>query len=74
MGGGPAVWHRQPVPSHQLQAVLGCELLVVINPAVSDILSFKITTFIIFGSDRSSRSHNLLSFVRASVRPVQVCL
>ena len=39
VGGGPAVWHRQPVPRHQLQAVLGCELLVVINPAVSDILT-----------------------------------
>ena len=41
MGGGPAVRHRQPVPGHQLQAVLGGELLVVINSAISDILSFK---------------------------------
>ena len=40
VGGGPAVRHRQPVPGHQIQAILGGELLVVINPAVSNILSF----------------------------------
>ena len=42
MGGGPAVRHRQPVPGHQLQAVLVGELLVVVNSAVSDILRFKL--------------------------------